>query len=297
MNEVVHLPTGLTLAEVESLGERLGKARSPNTIRAYRVGWESWREWAHSRGLSVCPARPVDLAVFFDQRAKTHALKTLRLVKTAIGQMHYLAGNANPCNDPIVAHAFGAIRRGAPPPKQARPLTAAALAKLAKYTTARDAAMLRVMRDGLLRVGEAAALTWGDIEHGRNGDGTFHIARSKTDQAGKGYWGYLSPAAMRALARLAPGQPHARVFALSASYISRRIKTLAIRAGLGAGYSGHSPRVGMAVDLAERDVDLPALMQVGRWKSSAMPARYTEQVAAARNAVARYYQEEQKDES
>ncbi len=38
-------------------------------------------------------------------------------------------------------------------------------------------------------------------------------------------------------------------------------------------------------------VELAALMAAGRWKSSKIPARYTERQAADRGAVARYYQE------
>ena len=38
-------------------------------------------------------------------------------------------------------------------------------------------------------------------------------------------------------------------------------------------------------------VELPALMTAGRWKSSKMPARYTERQAADWGAVARYYQD------
>ena len=50
-----------------------------------------------------------------------------------------------------------------------------------------------------------------------------------------------------------------------------------------------SRSVGMAQDLAATGVELPALMQAGRWKSSRMPVRYTERQAAGRGAVARYY--------
>ena len=64
-------------------------------------------------------------------------------------------------------------------------------------------------------------------------------------------------------------------------------------AGLGEGFTGHSGRVGMAQDLVKSGVELPALMTAGRWKSSTMPARYTERQAADRGAVARYYQERQ----
>ena len=59
--------------------------------------------------------------------------------------------------------------------------------------------------------------------------------------------------------------------------------------GLGEGFTDHSGRVGMAQDLAAAGVELPELMTAGRWKSSRMPARYTERQAAGRGAVARYY--------
>ena len=49
----------------------------------------------------------------------------------------------------------------------------------------------------------------------------------------------------------------------------------------------------MAQDLAKTGAELPALMTAGRWKSSTMPARYTERQAADRGAVARYYQQSQ----
>ena len=47
-------------------------------------------------------------------------------------------------------------------------------------------------------------------------------------------------------------------------------------AGLGDGYTGHSGRVGKAQDLVKSGVELPALTTAGRWKSSKMPAQYTE---------------------
>ena len=81
------------------------------------------------------------------------------------------------------------------------------------------------------------------------------------------------------------------VFGLSPRQIGRRVNAAARAAGLGEGFTGHSGRVGMAQDLAKTGAELPALMTAGRWKSSTMPARYTERQSADRGAVARYYQE------
>ena len=78
---------------------------------------------------------------------------------------------------------------------------------------------------------------------------------------------------------------------MSTRHVGNRVRAAAKAAGLGEGYTGHSGRVGMAQDLVKSGVELPALMTAGRWKSSKMPARYTERQAADRGAVARYYQE------
>ena len=96
---------------------------------------------------------------------------------------------------------------------------------------------------------------------------------------------YMSRAAEELLDQNAP------VFGLSAKQIGRRVQAAAKAAGLGEGFTGHSGRVGMAQDLVKSGTELPTLMTAGRWKSSRMPARYTERQAAGRGAVARYYQE------
>ena len=154
-----------------------------------------------------------------------------------------------------------------------------------------DIATIGMMRDCLLRVSEASEAVWGDMERDPDGSGTLWIPKSKTDQDGEGEVGYISAATMTFLdAMRGPGvAPGDRVIGLRPNQLSRRIKRAALEAGLGGGFSGHSPRVGMAVDLAESGTSLNRMMNAGRWSSPSMPARYTRRQAAKRNAVARYY--------
>ena len=63
---------------------------------------------------------------------------------------------------------------------------------------------------------------------------------------------------------------------LSGRQIGRRVWAACQAAGLSDSFTGHSDRVGMAPDLAKTGAELPALMTIGRWRSSTMPARYTE---------------------
>ena len=84
--------------------------------------------------------------------------------------------------------------------------------------------------------------------------------------------------------------PATKVFGLSVSQIGRRIKAATKVAGLGEGFTGPSPRVGMAQDLSAAGAEIPELMTAGKWDSPTMPAKYTEAQAAGRGTVARYYQ-------
>ena len=283
MTNISTLPTGLTLSDEE---------RVRRTMRAYDLGWNQWSAFARSRGVTLFPAKPRSIAAFLSDFADTHSLNTVLLARTSIARMHKMASYEDPCADPLVVAILRAIRRNAASARQAKPLTQQVLEKMAPGLSERDDAMIRTMRDGLLRVSEAAALKWVHITFEEDGSGRLFIARSKTDIAGHGHYGYLGPDTIMALERIGPGEPNAPVFGVTADHITRWIRTLAKRAALGDGYSGHSPRVGMAVDLAEAGLNLPQLMQAGRWKSAGMPARYTEQVEAGRGAVAKFYQQQ-----
>ena len=65
---------------------------------------------------------------------------------------------------------------------------------------------------------------------------------------------------------------------------------MARRAGLSAavvqGLSGHSARVGAAQDMIAAGIELPAILQAGRWKSTAMVNRYGERLLARRSGTA-----------
>ena len=152
-----------------------------------------------------------------------------------------------------------------------------------------DVALLSILRDGLMRRSEAAALTWADVELRENGTALLQVHRSKTDPEGEGIVLYIGKEAGEALRAIRPTDElldlNAPVFGLSSRQIGRRVQAAAKAAGLGEGFTGHSGRVGMAQDLVKSGVERPALMTADRWKSAKMPARYTERQAAHRSAA------------
>ena len=247
------------------------------------------------------------------------SLATIRLQKTALGAVHRSTGHPDPTdNEGVTRVMAGLAREKGRCQHQAKPLTDKALAAVkatamlprghqvgavrvetawdARWRGQVDIALLSVLRDGLLRRSEADALRWGDVEIQEDGSALLHVRRSKTDQEAEGAVQYIGWEATEALVAIMPEglgvvDPSTPVFGLSESQIGRRVKAACQAAGLGDGFTGHSGRVGMAQDLAAVGVELPALMQAGRWQSSRMPARYTEHQAAGRSAVARYYQQ------
>ena len=165
--------------------------------------------------------------------------------------------------------------------------------KTARKRGAVDVALVSVMRDALLRRSEAAALTWKDVTFLADGTARLTIRRSKTDQDGEGAIQFIGKDAAQALRAIqGDAAPSDHLFRLcSGRAVSNRIAAMARAAGLGNGFSGHSPRVGMAQDLAANGASTTELMGAGRWSAHRMPAHYTRAQAAGRGAVARYYGE------
>ena len=292
---------------------------APNTRKAYLAGWSDFTSWCLENRCPGLPAAPTDVGRYLEhlveQQGRTLATARLRLA--AIAAAHRLGEHPDPTPDPLVKATLKRLaREHGKPRQQAKGLTSDALAAVKatarilrvhqgkrrrKETEAEaakraqvDLALLQVMRDGLLRGSEASALRWGAVELHEDGSGRLHVARSKTDQSAEGAVLYLGPPATQTLLAIRPEEavidPAARVFGLSVSQISRRIKAATKIAGLGEGFSGafcprgHGPgperRGGGAAG---------AHVTAGRWDSPTMPAKYTKAQAAGRGAVARYY--------
>ena len=303
----------LTGEDVQHLNGVLAHAIAENTKTSYRRQWRRFAAWALNRGVDTLPADPAHVAAYLAERIERagHRPATLRTAAAAIAFIHRAAGLADPCAATEVRHALnGATRKAGKRQKQASALTAEALARIqatayqprpgrggwpeslatAWHRGRVDVALISLMRDAMLRVSEAAALTWADIVAEPDGTGRLLIRRSKTDPEGEGAVAFLSTQTMALLAALRAGaEAGASVFGLSPNQMAKRIKQAAQAAGLGEGFSGHSPRVGMARDLARAGVELPRLMTAGRWRSPTMPALYTRNETAGRGAVAQFY--------
>ena len=154
-----------------------------------------------------------------------------------------------------------------------------------------DVAIVSTMFDALLRLMEATELRWADISYNSDRSGLLYIRHSKNDQEGRGAFQWLSPQTMEYLESIRPiGQDSdARVFGLTNWTIQRRIRLMALAAGLGRGYSGHSPRIGMIHELVAAGISHTLIIHAARWRIPSMLSTYTRQLETTRGAVAQLY--------
>jgi len=165
----------------------------------------------------------------------------------------------------------------------------------------RDAALISVASDALLRVSEMANVQTDDVAFEDDGSARLLLRRSKTDRQGHGAVLFLGPRTAElvrewaAASGVAQGALFRRIHragsvafqGMGADSVRRVIVQRAAAAGIGGRVSGHSLRVGSAQSLAKRGAGLVAMQKAGRWASPDMPARYTRSQAAADGAVAR----------
>ena len=161
----------------------------------------------------------------------------------------------------------------------------------------RDAVLVRLMSDCLLRISEAVAVNVEDLS-----DSTLIVHRSKTDQTGEGAvlfvgketidlirrYQTVSEVSSGALFRRIRRGDTVTAHRLTLNGARQAIKDAAELVGIPSDrVSGHSLRVGSAVSLAKAGASVVEMQGAGRWKSPQMPAHYARVQEAEQGAIAR----------
>lgn len=317
------LPPGLELL-IERLEQHARAARgafADNTVRALAADSRIFAAWCRGAGRAMLPATPETVAAFIDAQGETKARATVERYRSSIAALHRAAGLQNPCADEIVRLAVKRMNRAKGRRQtQAEPLNRTSIARMLEVKTPgrlhrrvteakrdtplialRNAALVAVAYDTLLRRSELVSLYIGDLQKGADGAGTVLVRRSKADQEGEGAIKYLALDTMEHIdawltaAQLTSG-PLFRPLtkggrvgeaALGAGEVARVFRDLATAAGLKLARlpSGHSTRVGATQDMFAAGFELLEVMQAGSWKTPAMPARYGERLRAQRGAA------------
>lgn len=300
------------------------KNLAPHTRRAYDTAWKLFVAWCREEGYRALPADADTVAAYLTDRAnRGRSISTLKVVRAAILYYHKTQGAESPTSSPSVSTVLrdsagrGRDSASVSGKGQATGLTAVHLdairataclprtsakgresEEVARRRGAIDIALISVMRDALLRRSEAARLLWPDVEFRRDGTALVTI-RSQSDQESEDAVQFVGPDATAALKAIRPPVDDATDIATRSVFglrldrtIANRIKAAAKAADLEGNFSGHSPRLGMALDLAKAGMSIAEIAKAGRWTSIRMLAHYVREQATARgrcDVVARHY--------
>ncbi len=186
------IPGGPASRDFQRVAELVSRARSKNTIRAYRADWSDFEKWCNVRSLASLPATAETIALYIADLADRVALSTIRRRLVTISQAHKLAGMPSPCSDARVREVLkGTIREKGSGQKQKSALGTNELKAMVTQlpdTVAgiRDRALLLLGFLGAFRRSELVALEVTDLEFVPEKGVVVSVRRSKTDQDGEG---------------------------------------------------------------------------------------------------------------
>lgn len=195
---------GADLERLEELEAKIAGAvqasRAPSTLAAYRRDWADFTMWCDHNNLASMPASPATVAAYLvelgehrDDR-KPRAISTIQRRKAAISEAHKLAGETNPCLDPLVKQVTKGLRRqlGVAPKNRKAGLSTADVRAIVggldgtRLIDVRDRALLLLGFATAMRRSELVALEVTDVEDHAEGL-LVHRRTSKTDQEGIGH--------------------------------------------------------------------------------------------------------------
>ncbi len=283
--------------------ELIKSSVSSNTLRAYRKAVKQLDRWLHGRALTDALLADYIAELFYDEGKSP----------SGIGQaVAAVLWRAKQAGVPLVVGAItrttlaGIRREGRERGRgQVDGISWAEVDRVCAYCEAdksvaglRDASLIRIMSDCLLRVSEGVAVDIEDINIDKN---TLTVRSSKTDQTGEGRTLFVGDVTLDlvrryqesgnltedALFRRMVKGDRLSVHRLTDRSARQIIKDRARAVGLTGFISGHSLRVGAAESLAQGGATLVELQVAGRWADPKMPAHYARNEIAAQGVVAR----------
>ena len=273
---------------------------SANTQRAYRHALEGLEQYLNGRQLT-----DAELAAYITHLYDTgKSPSTITIVVAAVKWR--LKKSDAPSHLPMTDTVLAGIRRegkdrgrGQVDGLDWQTVARVCAVAEAEKTLAglRDAAMIRLMSDCLLRISEVVSVNVADFDKK-----TLIVRQSKTDQEGAGTVLYVTADTRRVVKRylkkaeITAGAVFRRIRRgghvgqerLTDFSVRRIIQQRAKAAGVDGFIGGHSLRVGSAVSLAQAGATVVDMQIAGRWKSSQMPAHYAKAELAERGAIARF---------
>ncbi|HGC4938218.1 TPA: tyrosine-type recombinase/integrase [Escherichia coli] len=289
-------------------------AYAPNTLRDLRLVFHSWARWCHASQLAWFPISPEMAREYFLQLHDADlASTTIDKHYAMLNMLLSHCGLPPLSDDKSVSLAMRRIRREAATEKgertgQAIPLRwddlkllDVLLSRSERLVDLRNRAFLFVAYNTLMRMSEISRIRVGDLD--QTGDTvTLHISHTKTITTAAGLDKVLSrrttavlndwldvsglrehPDAVlfppihrsnKARITITPLTAPAMEKIFSDAWVLLNKRDATPNKGRYRTWTGHSARVGAAIDMAEKQVSMVEIMQEGTWKKPETLMRY-----------------------
>ena len=273
---------------IDILMSQFKGAFAENTLRAYRADFKVFSAWCTGNEIDPLNASANEVASFVEAQAQHRTTATIRRRIASISTLLKLNNHPDPTRSPEVILALKRIhRQKGSAQKQAPPLTRDILEQLIAATEQdlvgmRDRVMLMLGYETMRRRSELCGFRFEDIEYLTQDKIGIWLRFSKTDQFGEGKFIPISAALAALIENWRIKLQVERGYILQEvtktgrikptmrpGSINLRLKVLqrAAKLNQGAELSGHSFRVGGAIDLLEAGESLEKIMLRGGWKS------------------------------
>jgi site-specific recombinase XerD len=280
---------------IEDIFAKFDGAFAKNTIRAYRSDFNQYQNWCLQNNLDPIPATADTMAMYVDHLSENNKSATIRRRINSLGTVLKLSKNNDPTKQPEVILALKRMHRKiGRAQEQATPLTKSLLNQLLNNCDnsimgIRNQVLLRLGYETMRRRSELCAFKFEDIDYAPNDKPIIRLNFSKTDQYGTGKVLPISEELLNLLGKwkgivgsrdyiLRSINKHGHIgISLNPASISTILKTL--QEGIKTGsnqqpLSGHSFRVGAALDLLEQGEPLEKIMLRGGWQTDSTAMKY-----------------------
>lgn len=280
---------------IDDILAKFDGAFAENTIRAYRSDFIQYEQWCLQQKIKPIPASADHLACYVDHLSTYTKSATIRRRINSLGTILRLSKKYDPTKEPEVILAIKRMHRKiGRSQKQATPLTKILLDQLISNCDnsiigIRNKVLLQLGYETMRRRSELCAFRFENVTQSANGSPAIKLIFSKTDQYGEGKLIPISKELMMLIKRwkevvgsegyiLRGVNRHGRISdRLNPSSVSSILKK--IHKNMSDDFnekplSGHSFRVGAALDMLEAGYGLERIMLKGDWKIDSTAMKY-----------------------
>jgi site-specific recombinase XerD len=290
---------------------------SHNSQAAFKSDMANYMTWCRKNNVCAIPVESIVLRKFvLDMAANQKAPTTIQRYLSTVNKIHQVLGLAKPASEPEVVSAMKNINefsehevRQAQPFREVNLNILGSIIDKDSLKDVRDMAIIACAFSTLLRRSEVARIEVNNLEFDPlEGDGSVEIKKIKSKKGRTDiHYAYLSPIATfwvkkwlemseiesGRLFRSLTKHQTVRRRPVDGQVVAMAINRLGRMINKDFNFTGHSTRVGAAIEMVANGIETTKAMNAGRWKDHKTFMRYIARIQAKENGMAELYRKKQ----